>query len=102
MDVKIAVITGAAFAGVLVAGALAAPRGGGDDPQDGAAGPTSIINTGADGNFVLEPSAIRRHDDDDDDEWEDDDHEDEDDDDDHERHHDDDDDHDADDHEDDD
>jgi hypothetical protein len=73
MDVKIAVITGAAFAGVLVAGALAAPRGGGDDPQDGAAGPTSIINTGADGNFVLEPSAIRR--DDDDDDHEDDDHE---------------------------
>lgn len=66
MDVKIAVITGAAFAGVLVAGALAAPRGGGhsDDPQDSAGGPTSIINTGPDGNFVLESASFRGDDDD--------------------------------------
>ncbi|MCL4242562.1 MAG: hypothetical protein KJ048_14535 [Dehalococcoidia bacterium] len=80
MDVKIAVITGAAFAGVLVAGALAAPRGGGDEaPQESAGGPTSIINTGGDGNFVLEPALIGREDDD---EWEDDEDEDEE----HERH----------------
>ncbi len=73
MDVKIAVITGAAFAGVLVAGALAAPRGG-DDPQESAGGPTSIINTGGDGNFVLEPALARG--DDDEEEWEDEDDED--------------------------
>ncbi len=106
MDVKIAVITGAAFAGVLVAGALAAPRGSGDDEGSGTTGgPTSIINTDAAGNFVFEPAATWR--DDDDDVWEDDDHDDDDDDDDdddrRERDHDDDDDHDDhDDHEDDD
>lgn len=79
MDVKIGVITGAAFAGVLVAGALAAPRGGsGDDGTATAGGPTSIINTDAAGNFVLDPAPAWQ--DDDDEEWEDGGHDDDDDD----------------------
>lgn len=70
MDVKIAVISGVAFAGVLVAGAIAAPRGGGDD--DSRVEPTGVITTDVNGNFVYEPAA-RWSDDDDDDRYEDDD-----------------------------
>ncbi len=35
MDARIAIITGTVFAGVLVAGALAAPRGGGNATAEG-------------------------------------------------------------------
>jgi hypothetical protein len=63
VDARIAAIAGAAFAGVLVAGALGATRGGDDDATDGTA--VSVANalsgsTLSDGSqagtFVLEPA----------------------------------------------
>jgi len=101
VDARIAAIAGAAFAGVLVAGALGATRGGDEDTTGGAAGTAANALSGSTlsdgslaGTFVLEPAVSLqdgeeteweegRHEDDDDGhehEWEE--HEDDDDDDD--------------------
>lgn len=98
MDVRIAIIAGTAFAGVLVAGALAAPRGGNDSNTDET---TTVLATDANGDLVSLPATVYYYaDEEDDDDRYDDDHDDRyDDDDDHDDDHDD---HDDDDHEDDD
>lgn len=45
MDVRTALIAGTAFAGVLIAGAVAAPRGGGD--SSGAPATSQTVSTNA-------------------------------------------------------
>ncbi len=96
MDVRIAIIAGTAFAGVLVAGALAAPRGGNDSNTDET---TTVLATDANGDLVSLPATVYYYDDEEED-GDHDDHDDRyDDDDDHDDDHDD---HDDDDHEDDD
>lgn len=73
MDVRIAIITGIAFAGVLVAGALAAPRGGNDSNTGDT---TTVLATDANGELVSLPAILSYSDDgeeDDDDRYEDDD-----------------------------
>jgi hypothetical protein len=71
MDVRVAIITGTAFAGVLVAGALAAPRGGNDSNT----GDSTVVATGANGELVSLPAILSYSEDeeDDDDRYEDDD-----------------------------
>lgn len=86
MDVRTALIAGTAFAGVLIAGAVAAPRGGGsDESSSGGTGQpvaTNVVQSPA-GSFVSLPSGTRyereHEDDDDDDRDHDDDHEEDDD-----------------------
>lgn len=75
MDVRIAIITGTAFAGVLVAGALAAPRGGNDKNTEDTA---TVLTTDANGELVSLPAILSYYDDeeDDDDRYEDDDRDD--------------------------
>ncbi|MBE0607824.1 MAG: hypothetical protein IH609_00450 [Dehalococcoidia bacterium] len=80
MDVRIAIITGTAFAGVLVAGALAAPRGGSDSNTEDT---TTVLATDANGELVSLPAILSYYDDEEDD---DDRYEDDDDDDDHDDH----------------
>ncbi len=57
MDLKIAVITGSVFAGVLVAGALAAPRSGGDSAS---APDSTAVVTAVDNAPVLSQTTTRR------------------------------------------
>lgn len=78
MDVKIAVITGTVFAGVLVAGAVAAPRSGGagDSVTDPATDSATVMTVDANGALVSQ-TTTRRSDDDYEDE-DDDDHDDDD------------------------
>jgi hypothetical protein len=85
MDVRIAIITGTAFAGVLVAGALAAPRGGNDSNTEDT---TTVLATDANGEIVSLPATVAYYDEEDEDE-DDDRYEDDDDDDDDHREHDD-------------
>lgn len=89
MDVRTALIAGTAFAGVLIAGAVAAPRGGGGGSADGSAGASQSLtaSTGqapGDSLVNLVSSSARgeheRDHDDDDDDHDDDDHHEEDDD----------------------
>lgn len=68
LDAKIAVITGTVFAGVLVAGALAAPRG-----NDNSVSDSATVTTAGDAGLLAAAETVYSYDDedheDDDDEY---------------------------------